>query len=157
MVVLWLTFSIWMIWSMKNYAKFHDKIEVFRVILIIKELTCLVKNSSKASMKNDMLDFNVIKFFGINTYIVINFFVIFMLDESFLHQTELKLTLMGLLGVSWFCYLWMYFPWKYIWEFIEIFFVFLEVFGYLVLWSYTLPWVVLRFLLGLMFRGCFVM
>ena len=99
---------------MKNYAKFHDKIEVFRVILIIKELTCLVKNSSKASMKNDMLDFNVIKFFGINTYIVINFFVIFMLDESFLHQTELKLTLMGLLGVSWFCYLWMYFPWKYI-------------------------------------------
>ena len=30
-------------------------------------LTCLVRNSSKVSMKNDMLDFNVIKFFGINT------------------------------------------------------------------------------------------
>jgi len=28
-----------------------------------------VGNSSKASMKNDMLDFNVIKFFGINTRI----------------------------------------------------------------------------------------
>jgi len=26
-----------------------------------------MKNLSKASMKNDMLDFNVIKFFGINT------------------------------------------------------------------------------------------
>ena len=26
-----------------------------------------MRNSSKASMKNDMLDFNVIKFFGINT------------------------------------------------------------------------------------------
>jgi len=30
-------------------------------------VTYLVRNSSKASMKNDMLDFNVIKFFGINT------------------------------------------------------------------------------------------
>jgi len=27
-----------------------------------------VGNSSKASMKNDMLDLNVIKFFGINTH-----------------------------------------------------------------------------------------
>jgi len=36
-------------------------------ILVIKDLTCLVGNLSKASMKNDMLDFNVIKFVGINT------------------------------------------------------------------------------------------
>ena len=28
-----------------------------------------MENLSKASMKNDMLDFNVIKFFGINTRI----------------------------------------------------------------------------------------
>jgi len=48
---------------MRNYAKFQDKIEVSRAILIIKYLTCLVGNSSKASMKNDMLNFNVIKFF----------------------------------------------------------------------------------------------
>jgi len=34
--------------------------------LIIKDLTCLVGNPSKASMKNDMLDFNVIKFFCTN-------------------------------------------------------------------------------------------
>jgi len=53
-----ITFSIWMIWRMRNYAL---------MFLIIKYLTCLVGNSSKASMNNDMLDFNVIKFFGINT------------------------------------------------------------------------------------------
>ena len=53
---------------MRNYARFQDKIEVSKAISIIKDLTCLVENSSKTSMKNDdMLDFNVIKFFGIKT------------------------------------------------------------------------------------------
>jgi len=52
---------------MRNYARFHDKIEVFKTISVIKDLTCLVENSFKALMKNDMLDFNVIKFFCINT------------------------------------------------------------------------------------------
>jgi len=46
---------------------FKDKIEVFRTISVIKDLTCLVGISSKVSMNNDMLDFNVINFFGINT------------------------------------------------------------------------------------------
>jgi len=54
---------------MRNYARFQDKIEAFRTISVIKDLTRLVGNSSKASMKNDMLDFNMIKFFGINTRI----------------------------------------------------------------------------------------
>jgi len=62
-----ITFSIWIIWCMRNYVRFQDKIEVSRIILVIKNLTCLVRNSSKTSMKNDMLDFSVIKFFGINT------------------------------------------------------------------------------------------
>ena len=53
---------------MRNYARFQDKIEISKAISIIKDLTCLVENSSKASMKNDMLDFNVIKCFGINTH-----------------------------------------------------------------------------------------
>jgi len=52
---------------MRNYARFQDKIKVSRAISIIKDLTCLVGNSSKSSMKNDMLDFNMIKFLGINT------------------------------------------------------------------------------------------
>jgi len=41
-------------------------IEVSRTILVIKDLIFLVGNSSKASMKNDTFDFNVLKFFGIN-------------------------------------------------------------------------------------------
>jgi len=48
-------------------ARFQDKIDVSRAISLITNLTCLVGNSSKVSMKNDMLDFNVIKFFDINT------------------------------------------------------------------------------------------
>jgi len=56
-----------MIWRIGNYARFQDKIEVSKIISVIKDLTRLIKNSSKVSMKNDMLDFNVIKFFYINT------------------------------------------------------------------------------------------
>jgi len=56
-----------MLWRMRNYARFQDKIEVSKAISVIKDLTCLVGNSSKASMKNDMMDFSVIMFFGINT------------------------------------------------------------------------------------------
>jgi len=56
-----------MIWCIRNYAHFQDKIEVFRTISVIKDLTRIVRNSSKVSIKNDMLDFNVIKFFSINT------------------------------------------------------------------------------------------
>ena len=57
-----------MIWHMRNYARFQDKIDVSRALSVIKDLTCLMGNLSKVSMKNDMLDFNVIKFFGINTH-----------------------------------------------------------------------------------------
>jgi len=92
-----ITFSIWMIWRMRNYARFQDKIEVSAAISVIKDLTRLVGNSSKASMKNDMLDFNVIKFFVL-ILVLVKFFVLFLLDRSFLHQAGLKLTLMGLLG-----------------------------------------------------------
>jgi len=52
---------------MRNYARFQDKIDAFRAISVIKDLTCLMGNSSKSLMKNEMLDFNMIKFFGINT------------------------------------------------------------------------------------------
>jgi len=41
--------------------------EVCMAILVIKDLTCQVDNSSKALMKNDMFDFNVLNFFDINT------------------------------------------------------------------------------------------
>jgi len=54
---------------MWNYARFQDSIHVSKAISVTKDLTCLVGNSSKASMNNDMMNFNVIKFFGINTRI----------------------------------------------------------------------------------------
>jgi len=54
---------------MRNYARFQDKIEISMAILVIKDLTCLMGNSSKASMKNHMFNFNVLKFFCINTRI----------------------------------------------------------------------------------------
>jgi len=83
---------------------------------------------------------------------------------------------MGLLGVSWFCYLWRYFLWEY-GEFIGVFFAFLEVQTIVVVEFYGVihameepqkmgltnvwlecdsTWFVLRLLLGLMFCGCFV-
>jgi len=51
--------------------------------------------------------------FSVLIFVVVKFFVLFWLNESFLHQTVLKLTLIGLLGVFWSCYLWKYFPWEY--------------------------------------------
>jgi len=49
-----------MLWCIRNYARFQDKIEVSRAISVIKDLTCLVGKSSKAY---DMMHFSVIKFF----------------------------------------------------------------------------------------------
>ena len=43
-----ITFFIWMLWRMTNYARFQDKIEVSRAISVIKDLTCLVGKSYKA-------------------------------------------------------------------------------------------------------------
>ena len=63
-----ITFSIWMILYMRNYARFQVKIDFCRAIYPIKEFTCLVGNLFKSSMRNDMFDFNVLKFFDINTY-----------------------------------------------------------------------------------------
>ena len=61
-----ITFSIWMIWRMRNYARFQVNIDLSRVISTIKDFTCLVGNSSKSNMMNDMYDFNVLQFVGIN-------------------------------------------------------------------------------------------
>ena len=72
-------------------------IEVSRTILVIKDLIFLVGNSSKASMKNDTFDFNVLKFFGINirTDKVLRSFSV---RWEFPSPGWLKLTLMGLIG-----------------------------------------------------------
>ena len=175
-----------MIWRMRNYARFQDKIEVSREILVIKDLTCLVGNFKdltclvgnlfKASMKNDMLDFNVIKFFGINTR---SSKVLRPLPVrwEFFHQFELKLTLMGaargilvLLLVEVFS--------VGVWESLLVFSMHFLKFRRLWLLSFMklymlwrklkrwsllmfglnmiLPWFVLRLLVWLMFRECFI-
>jgi len=162
---------------MRNYARFQDKIDVSRAISIIKDLTCLVRNSSKASMKNDMLDFNMIKFFLVLILVLVKFFVLFLLDVSFLDQAGLKLTLMGLLGdilvlllvevfsvgvrgsllvlsfrLLKFSLLWLL-------SFMELYMLWrkLKRWGLLMYdLNVILPWFVLHLLLGLMFHGCFV-
>jgi len=152
-------------------------IDISRAIPVIKDLTCLVGNSSKASMKDDMLDINVIKFFCINTctgkilrplpvrwefpspgWIKIN------IDGAARGNPDLAICggiFRGSMG-----------------EFIGAFFAFLEVqtamvvefcgvihameetqkMGVLLMYSLNviLLWFVLHLLAGLVFRGCFV-
>ena len=52
---------------MRNYVSFQIKIDFSRAIYTIKDFTYLVGNSSKTSMRNDMFDFNVLKFFNTDT------------------------------------------------------------------------------------------
>ncbi|XP_068503599.1 uncharacterized protein [Phaseolus vulgaris] len=52
---------------MRNFARFQVKIDLSKAISTIKDFSCLVGNSSKRSMKNDMFDFYVLKLFDINT------------------------------------------------------------------------------------------
>jgi len=133
-----------------------------------------VENLFKASMKNDMLDFNVIRLFGI---VLVKFFVLFLLDGSFLHQAGLNLTLMGLLGDILLLLLVQVFSvrvrrsllllslrflkFRLLWllNFMELYMLRRKLKRWGLLMSslnVILSWFVLRLLLGLMFCGCFV-
>jgi len=68
-----ITFSIWMIWRMRNYARFQVKIVFSRAIYTIKDFNCLVGNLFRSFVRNDMFDFNVLMFFNI-ILIVTKFF-----------------------------------------------------------------------------------
>ena len=94
--IIVITFSIWIIWCMRNYARFQVKTDLSRAISTIKDFICLVGNSSRSSMRNDMFDFNMLKFFDINTC---SGKVLHPLPVRWDHQVELKLILMLLLGV----------------------------------------------------------
>ena len=125
-------------------------------------------------MKNDMLDFNVIRLFGI---VLVKFFVLFLLDGSFLHQAGLNLTLMGLLGDILLLLLVQVFSvrvrrsllllslrflkFRLLWllNFMELYMLRRKLKRWGLLMSslnVILSWFVLRLLLGLMFCGCFV-
>jgi len=171
-----ITFSIWMLWRIRNYARFQDKIKVSRAISVIKDLSCLVGKSSKASMKNDMMDFSVIKFFGINTRTgkVLRSLPV---RWEFSSPGWLKLTLMGLLGFIqvlplvevfsvgvWGSLLklslrFLSFRLLLLLNFMELYMLWRKHKRWDLLmsgWNVTLPWFVLRLLLGQMFIGCFV-
>ena len=164
-----------MIWGMMNYARFQDKIEVSKAISIIKDLTCLVGNSSKASMKNDMLDFNVIKFIGIKTrsgkvllplpirwefpspgWVKIN------TDGAARGYPGLA-TCGGIFRGVWENLLVLFqrfLKFKLLWllSFMELYMLWRKLKKWDLLMSglnVILPWFVLRLLLRLMFRGCF--
>ena len=98
-----ISFFIWMIWHMRNHVRFQVKIDLSKTISTIKDFSCLVCNSSKSFMKNDM----------ILILVMAKSFIIFLLDESFLLQVGLKLILMVRQRLSWSCCLWWYFSWEY--------------------------------------------
>jgi len=77
-----ITFSIWMIWHMRNYARFHVKIDISMAISVIKDLTCLMGNLSKSYVRNDMFDFNVLSFLVL-ILVMVKFYLLFLLDGSF--------------------------------------------------------------------------
>jgi len=161
---------------MRNYARFHDKIDVSRAISVIKDLTCLMGNSSKASMKKHMLNFNVIKFFYINTRtgkVLCPLPVRWEFPSPGWVKINTDGAARGYPGLATCGGIFR----RSMEEFFGVFSAFLEVQTAVVVefygvihvmeelkrWSLLmsglnviLPWFLLRLLLGLMFRGCFV-
>jgi len=56
------TLSIWMIWHMRNNIRFKQKINLHWAIKSIKDLISLAGKTFTKSMKNDILDFSMLKF-----------------------------------------------------------------------------------------------
>ena len=95
---------------MRNYARFQVKIDVFGIISVIKDLICLVDNSSKSSMRNDMFDSMCLSFFLL-ILIVIKFYFLFQFNESLFLLGWIKINIDGAArGSLDLCYLWWYFP-----------------------------------------------
>ena len=161
---------------MRNYARFQDKIEASRAILVIKDLTYLVGNSSKASMKNDMFNFNVLKSFGINirTGKVLRPLPV---RWEFPSPGCVKINTDGLLGdilvlllaEVFFVRVWgnllelflRFLKFRLLWllSFMGLYMLWrkLKRWGLLMSgWNVILLWFALRLLLGQMFLGCFV-
>jgi len=141
-----------------------DFFDVSRDISVIKDLTCLLGNSFKYLMKNDMLDFNVIKFFGINTRTG-KVFRHLLIKWEFPSPGWVKTNIDGAArgypglatcgGISVFLEIRTTMV-------VELYGVIhateeAQKMGLINVWlECDLPWFVLRLLLGLMFRGCYV-
>ena len=62
-----ITYSIWMIWRVRNHAKFQENISICSAIQTIKGFIKMMGNSSRKHMRNDIVDFTYLKFFYITT------------------------------------------------------------------------------------------
>jgi len=171
-----ITFSIWMIWCMKNYARFHDKIEVFKAIFVIKDLTCLEIIHLKLQWRM-IYSISMCSSFLVLTLVLVEFYVIYLLDGSFLRQAGFKLTLLGLLGIiqvlslvevffvgvyeSLLEFSLRFLTFRLFWllNFMELYMLLRKLRSWDLLmfgWNVTRSWFVLRLLLGQMFLWCFV-
>jgi len=57
------TYSIWMLWRMRNHARFQEKISICSAIYTVKGFITMTGNSSSKHMSNDIVDFSCLKFF----------------------------------------------------------------------------------------------
>ena len=62
-----ITYSIWMIWRMRNHVRFHENISICSTIQTIKDFIKMTGNSSRKHMCNDIVHFSYLKFFYITT------------------------------------------------------------------------------------------
>jgi len=62
-----ITYSILMIWRMRNHARFQENISICSAIQTVKGFVRVTSNSSRKHMHNDIVDFYYLKFFDITT------------------------------------------------------------------------------------------
>ena len=62
-----ITYSIWMIWRMRNHARFQENISICSAIQTVKGFIRVTGSSSRKHMHNDTVDFSYLKVFYIIT------------------------------------------------------------------------------------------
>jgi len=62
-----ITYSIWMIWRMRNHVRFQENISIFSATQTVKGFTIMTGNSSRKNMHNDIIEFYYLKFFYVTT------------------------------------------------------------------------------------------
>jgi len=63
-----ITYSISMIWRMRNHARFQENISIYSTIQTVKGSIKMASNSSRKHMRNDIVDFSYLKVLYITTH-----------------------------------------------------------------------------------------
>ena len=63
-----ITYSVWMIWRMRNHVRFQENISICSAIQSVKGFIKMTGNSSKKYMLNDIVNFSYLKFFYITMH-----------------------------------------------------------------------------------------